>query len=101
MCDDSLPNHVLAPVIAAIRQVIENDPFPHALRLDPLRAALARLGRGEANRGDEGGKRPGPREGDKPGLRFGTGKPPSSELSSYFIAAYGMRLHSAKKGSGR
>jgi hypothetical protein len=58
MCDDSLPNHVLAAVIAAIRQVIENDRFPHARRLDPLRAALARLGRGEANRGDEGARGP-------------------------------------------
>ena len=28
---------------AAIRRAIEDDKFPHAPRLDPLRAALARL----------------------------------------------------------
>ena len=28
---------------AAIRRVIEDDRYPHAPRLDPLRAALARL----------------------------------------------------------
>ena len=33
----------LAAVTAAIRRVIEDDRFPHAPRLDPLRAALARL----------------------------------------------------------
>jgi hypothetical protein len=33
----------LAAVTAAIRGVIEDDKFPHAPRLDPLRAALARL----------------------------------------------------------
>jgi hypothetical protein len=33
----------LAAVIAALRGVIESDRFPHAPRLDPLRAALARF----------------------------------------------------------
>ena len=33
----------LAAVTAAIRGVIEGDRYPHAPRLDPLRAALARL----------------------------------------------------------
>jgi hypothetical protein len=33
----------LAAVTAAIRRVIEDDRFPHAPRLDPLRAAPARL----------------------------------------------------------
>ena len=33
----------LAAVTAAIRRVIEDDRFPHAPRLDPLRAALARF----------------------------------------------------------
>jgi hypothetical protein len=33
----------LAAVAAAIRRAIEDDKFPHAPRLDPLRAALARL----------------------------------------------------------
>jgi hypothetical protein len=39
---DSPPTR-LAAVTAAIRGVIEDDRFPHAPRLDPLRAALARL----------------------------------------------------------
>jgi hypothetical protein len=38
-----LPDDELAAVIAAIRGLIEDDKFPHAPRLDPLRAALARL----------------------------------------------------------
>jgi hypothetical protein len=38
-----LPNHELAVVTAAIRGVVEGDRYPHAPRLDPLRAALARL----------------------------------------------------------
>jgi hypothetical protein len=33
----------LAALTAAIRRAIEDDKFPHAPRLDPLRAALARL----------------------------------------------------------
>jgi hypothetical protein len=38
-----LPADELAAVTAAIRGVIEGDRFPHAPRLDPLRAALARF----------------------------------------------------------
>ena len=38
-----LPDDELAAVAAAIRGVIEGDRYPHAPRLDPLRAALARL----------------------------------------------------------
>jgi hypothetical protein len=38
-----LPDDELAAVAAAIRRVIEGDRYPHAPRLDPLRAALARL----------------------------------------------------------
>jgi hypothetical protein len=38
-----LPDDELAAVAAAIRCVIEGDRYPHAPRLDPLRAALARL----------------------------------------------------------
>jgi hypothetical protein len=38
-----LPADELAAVAAAIRGVIEGDRYPHAPRLDPLRAALARL----------------------------------------------------------
>ena len=33
----------LAAVTAAIRRAIEDDRFPHAPRLDPLRAALGKL----------------------------------------------------------
>ena len=38
-----LPDDELAAVTAAIRGVIAGDRYPHAPRLDPLRAALARL----------------------------------------------------------
>jgi hypothetical protein len=38
-----LPDDELAAVTAAIRRAIEDDKFPHAPRLDPLRAALARF----------------------------------------------------------
>jgi hypothetical protein len=38
-----LPDDELAAVTAAIRRAIEDDKFPHAPRLDPLRVALARL----------------------------------------------------------
>jgi hypothetical protein len=38
-----LPDDELAAVTAAIRGVIEGDRYPHAPRLDPLRAAMARL----------------------------------------------------------
>ena len=38
-----LPADELAAVTAAIRGVIEGDRYPHAPRLDPLRAALAKF----------------------------------------------------------
>jgi len=38
-----IPDDELAAVTAAICGVIEDDKFPHAPRLDPLRAALAGL----------------------------------------------------------
>jgi hypothetical protein len=38
-----LPDDELAAAIVAIRGVIEGDRYRHAPRLDPLRAALARL----------------------------------------------------------
>jgi hypothetical protein len=38
-----LPDDGLAAVIAALRRAIEDDRYPHAPRLDPLRAALARF----------------------------------------------------------
>jgi hypothetical protein len=51
----NLADDELAAVTAAIRGVIEGDRFPHAPRLDPLRAALARL-EAAAVRRDAAGK---------------------------------------------
>ena len=39
----NLDDDELAAVIATLRRVIEEDPFARAPRLDPLRAALAKL----------------------------------------------------------
>jgi hypothetical protein len=39
----NLTNGELAAVTAAIRRAIEDDRFPHAPRLDPLRAALGKF----------------------------------------------------------
>jgi hypothetical protein len=39
LTDDELP-----AVAAATRRAAEDDKFPHAPRLDPLRSALAKLG---------------------------------------------------------
>ena len=39
----NLTNDELAAVTAALRRLIEDDRFPHAPRLDPLRAALGKL----------------------------------------------------------
>ena len=45
-----LTDEEYAAVTAAIRSFIEQDKFPHAPRLDPLRAALAKFDAGaEAN----------------------------------------------------
>ena len=41
----NLTDDELAAVTAAIRRMIEDDRFPHAPRLDPLRAALGKLRR--------------------------------------------------------
>jgi hypothetical protein len=51
-----LPDDELAAVAAAIRRTIETDKFPHAPRLDPLRAALAKLepATAQSNRAPEG-----------------------------------------------
>jgi hypothetical protein len=38
-----LPDDELAAVTATIRRIIAGDRYPHAPRLDTLRAALARL----------------------------------------------------------
>jgi hypothetical protein len=39
----TLPDNEFAAVTAAIGRLIEDDKYPHAPRLDPLRAALARF----------------------------------------------------------
>ena len=39
----NLTDDELAAVAAAVRRAIEDDRFPHAPRLDPLRAALGKL----------------------------------------------------------
>jgi hypothetical protein len=39
----NLNDDEIAAVAAALRRVIEDDRFPHAPRLDPLRAALGKL----------------------------------------------------------
>ena len=39
----SLNDDELAAVVAAFRRAIEDDKFPHAPRLDPLKAALGKL----------------------------------------------------------
>ena len=39
----NLTDDEYAAVTAAIRRAIEDDRFPHAARLDPLRSALAKL----------------------------------------------------------
>jgi hypothetical protein len=38
-----LADDELAAVTAALRRLVDEDKFPHAPRLDPLRAALARF----------------------------------------------------------
>jgi hypothetical protein len=38
-----LPDDALAAVMAAVRRAIEDDRYPHAPRLDPLRSALTKL----------------------------------------------------------
>jgi hypothetical protein len=57
-----LSDDELAAVTAAIRGVIEDDRYPHAPRLDPLRAALGKF---EAARGPELPKAPA--RGRRPG----------------------------------
>jgi hypothetical protein len=48
-----LPDDELAAVTAAIRGVIEGDRYPHAPRLDVLKAALARLEAATGARSDQ------------------------------------------------
>ena len=60
----NLTDDELAAVTAAIRRAIQDDRFPHAPRLDPLRAALARLDAATANR-EPHPKAPPAAKGDK------------------------------------
>ena len=60
----NLPADELAAVAAAIRGIIAGDRYPHAPRLDPLRAALARLDAATANP-DPHPKAPPPAKADK------------------------------------
>jgi hypothetical protein len=57
-----LSDDELAAVTAAIRRLIEDDKFPHAPRLDPLRAALARM---EAAAAELTAQAPPPAKADK------------------------------------
>jgi hypothetical protein len=60
-----LPADELTAVTAAIRRVIEDDRYPRAPRLDPLRAALARLDAALALEPTSAPKAPPPAKGDK------------------------------------
>ena len=59
-----LPDDELAAVAAAIRGVIEGDRYPHAPRLDPLRAALAKFATAASNPASHP-QAPPPAKGDK------------------------------------
>jgi hypothetical protein len=54
-----------AAVTATVRRAIEDDKFPHAPRLDPLRAALARLDAALALEPTPAPKAPPPAKADK------------------------------------
>jgi hypothetical protein len=69
-----LPPDELAAVAAAIRRLIEDDKYPHAPRLDPLRAALARLDAASKPKREQissksSPKAPPPAKADKPARR--------------------------------
>jgi hypothetical protein len=78
-----LPDDELAAVTAAMRGVIDGDRYPHAPRLDPLRAALARLeaasepslSNKSADSANFKPKAPVPTKGDKRAGRTRTVKP--------------------------
>jgi hypothetical protein len=63
----NLTDDELTAVTAAIRRAIEDDKFPHAPRLDPLRAALARFDAATKsdNLADSRPKAPPPAKADK------------------------------------
>jgi hypothetical protein len=72
-----LPDDELAAVTAAICGVIEGDRYPHAPRLDPLRAALARLeAASKATHVSHSAAEPKARRQPKPTSRRGDNRPP-------------------------
>ena len=80
-----LPADELAAVTAVIRAFIEGDKFPHAPRLDPLRAALARLEAASkathVSHSDADPKAPPPAKADK---RSRSAKAPTPKISPGF-----------------
>jgi hypothetical protein len=60
-----LTDDELAAVTAAIRRAIEDDRFPRAPRLDPLRSALAKLEPATAPKPPPHPKAPPPAKADK------------------------------------
>ncbi len=66
----NLTDDELAAVTAALRRTIEDDRFPHAPRLDPLRAALGKFdAAGSSNLEDQAPlpKAPPPAKGKRAG----------------------------------
>ena len=61
----NLTDDELTAVAAAIRRAIEDDRFPHAPRLDPLRSALTKLDPATAAKLSAQPKGPRPARGDK------------------------------------
>jgi hypothetical protein len=60
-----LPDDELAAVIAAVRGLIQDDKYPLSPRLDPLRAALARMEAASKASPDGSLKEPSPGKGDR------------------------------------
>jgi hypothetical protein len=80
-----LPADELAAVTAAIRRAIADDKYPHAPRLDPLRAALARF---DAASNSAHGRNPAPRPKAPPRAKADKGarsaKAPAPKISPGF-----------------
>ena len=79
-----LSDDELAALAAALRRLIEDDKFPRAPRLDPLRSALAKLEPAAAPKPGRSPKAPPPAKADKvttpkisPGFKLGR-LPPKS-----------------------
>jgi hypothetical protein len=77
-----LPADELAAVTAALRQTIADDKFPHAPRLDLLRAALARLEAEAAAEPTEPPKASTPADKGEKGAR--SAKAPAPKISPGF-----------------